>query len=681
MKNNDNILVHAFRQIDGYLMGYDVFISYTWNGGRLYAEKLADKLRVKGYRCFLDSAEYQVGDDLNRDARRAVSWSSALAIVVTKTALCSKHVRKEIDLFDSVDKPVVPIDVDNTMYQKMVGEDGEVSYTVSPIIKQVINNATVEDREKIQSTFTAISRENKLQINEENSSEPSESTVNLLSQRFDFTRKVLRRLRFIAATSAILIVLTILSIVSRNEAQNQRVIAESALSDAIGVANVITKQIDTKLVDVAGAENVRDELLDSSYKLLESLLIKSPENKNIELARGEVAQNQGGWYFRHQQLTFAKEKFEQALLIFENKTDRKSESSIERLIKIRLSLGRIALDLRDFVDAESQYQVVLELVKQLKSPAKIKEYMADFYYGIGDVQYRKAELDKAKKSHQHAERIRRELLEESADLNQTGYQNYLHNLSFSTDRLGHIFDQLSDTEEASRYHRESYSILKELLALQPGNAQYRRDFALSASRLGYDFQRKNQIKKALEYYIEAQIELENLVKLAPASKTYRYDWAIALSDLGDLYTTNREYELAMEYYNKSLKEIDFVINIDPENATFVGQKMVTINSLAEMYGQSGDVNSAYSQYQLALEVVDEKLKRWPDVPDQKFAKAIILENIVGLISSIKPAEASEYHQRSSAILTELVSLYPQDKRYIGMLKSLSTGKAVSKTNQ
>ena len=71
----------VFRWLDAYVMGYDVFVSYTWSDGRTYAENLVAALKKRKYRCFLDSSEYKVGTDLNRDAKRAVKLSSAAAIL------------------------------------------------------------------------------------------------------------------------------------------------------------------------------------------------------------------------------------------------------------------------------------------------------------------------------------------------------------------------------------------------------------------------------------------------------------------------------------------------------------------------------------------------------------------------------------------------------------------------
>ena len=657
--------VRFLRFLDGYLMGYDVFISYTWSDGREYADQLVNALNEKRYRCFLDSSEYKVGDDLSRDAQRAVKWSRALAIVVTERALRSKHVRKEIELFDLSAKPVVPIDVGDTLYQTEKGPNGEISYRISKTISHILSESTDEEQKQIKTTFELISRDRKLQINESKLNSPSGSTVDLLCERFDFTRKVSRRLRIIGATCIILIALVLVASWAWNEADKQRVKAEETLGDAIGVAKTITQEVDVELAEIPGAEVVRDRLLKSSHNMLESLLKKSPKNRKIEAVRGEVAQNQGSWHFRHRSLDIAKTKFEEALSIYSGFPENR-----DRLVRLLLNLGRTNRELRDLETAKQHYESASKLSMDLTDKKKKKAYEADALYGMGDILHDKAELEAALDTHMKAEALRRELVKELAHHRDAVYTEALLDLGASTDRIGHLHDQQRNLRRAKEYHNESYTISKELISLRPGNGQYRRDFALAASRLGYDFQREGDLAKSLQYYSEGEAELRSLVSLAPASKTYRYDWAIALSDLGDLSTLKKEFVTAKEYYQKSLVQVDQVIEVDPKNATVIGQKVVTLNSFAKMYKVSGNRPNALLFYNQALQLMNKKIQRWPNVPNQHYAKAIILKNIGDTLQSSKSKDSEAYFERSRQVLSELIKQYPHDLRYKHMLDSL-----------
>mgnify|MGYP001945732450 CR=1 FL=1 len=645
-----------------------MFISYTWKDGRTYAEALEKKLKDRRYRCFLDSSEYQAGDDLNRDARRAVKCSRALAIVVSEHALASKHVRKEISLFDLSQKPVVPIDIHNSLYEKASAPDGGFVYQVSSRYHKLCKNSDEKQRKEMAETFGLINRDVKLQIEEPQIEEPSSDTVHKLCERFNFTRSVSRRLRAIGVTCIILVLLAVLAIISRNEAELQRDHAEQNLAEAIGVAQTITEQIDHDLKDLPGAESVRDKLLGSAYDMLEDLLERAPEHPQIIAAQADAAINMGSWNFRHDRLAVAKKQFEEALEQYRENPAKKNGQ-----IQCLLNLGRTNRDLQLFDEARGNYDQVLALVTSSQPTRQEIHFKARALYGHGDLFHDQADLKQALEYHLEAEKLHRVLVESQPSPPEAKVHfDALLDLGSSLDRVAHLYDQGGDLDQALRYHIEIYKIANLLLSARPGNGQYRRDFALAASRLGYDFQRKGDLSKALRYYQEGESMLQSLVALAPGSKTYRYDWAIALTDLGDLYTTTEDYPDATKFYQESLRELDNVIKIDFKNPKFLGQKMVTVNSLAEMYKASGNLKEAIKQYESALEIADEKIRRWPNVPNQYYAKAVILNNMSEAFHKANPSASLEYRERACEELEKLVERYPNDQRYRSMLDSVES---------
>jgi WD40 repeat protein len=202
------VVPNIIRLLDAYLMGYDVFVSYAWLDGRRYAEKLVAALQANRYRCFLDSSEYQVGTDLSRDAQRAVRVSNSAAIVVTPASLQSRHVRREIELFDESDEPLVPIDINQTLHVRSVRADGTEKWIQSPAVSIILASVSAPEAAEILATIDRISRDKRIQISESQTDEPSQSTVDALCKRFSFSRRVTRRLRVISAACVILVLLT-----------------------------------------------------------------------------------------------------------------------------------------------------------------------------------------------------------------------------------------------------------------------------------------------------------------------------------------------------------------------------------------------------------------------------------------------------------------------------------------
>jgi WD40 repeat protein/tetratricopeptide (TPR) repeat protein len=224
------------RFLDAYLMGYDVFVSYSWRGSRKYAEKLVAALQANRYRCFLDSSDYQAGSDLNRDAQRAVRLSSSAAIVVTPVSLRSHHVRYEIELFNNSDKPLVPIDVNQTLYVRGLRADGVEEWTQSPAVTEILASASGAEGAAILTTLDHISRDKRIQICESQTDEPSQATVDALCKRFSFSRRVTRRLRVISAACLVLVLLTGIAGWLWSVATYQKGVAEDRFA-RISVAN------------------------------------------------------------------------------------------------------------------------------------------------------------------------------------------------------------------------------------------------------------------------------------------------------------------------------------------------------------------------------------------------------------------------------------------------------------
>lgn len=91
--------------------GYDFFISYAWKDGRQYAVSLRESLGSRGFRCFLDSEDYEKGTSWKSEGKRALKKAERLLLVVTPAAMQSEPVQTEVRVFRAVNRPVWPIDI------------------------------------------------------------------------------------------------------------------------------------------------------------------------------------------------------------------------------------------------------------------------------------------------------------------------------------------------------------------------------------------------------------------------------------------------------------------------------------------------------------------------------------------------------------------------------------------
>lgn len=99
------------------LTGHDIFISYKRGphprGESLFASTLAEELRRRRFRVFLDVDEPTAGDVLPRALTHALTLSRALVLVATPESLRAPWVASEIEIFlGFAGRDVIPLDVD-----------------------------------------------------------------------------------------------------------------------------------------------------------------------------------------------------------------------------------------------------------------------------------------------------------------------------------------------------------------------------------------------------------------------------------------------------------------------------------------------------------------------------------------------------------------------------------------
>ena len=98
------------RRLAHRVWGYDYFISYHWESGGRYAVALAQRLLDRGFDCFLDRADYAMGDDWKLQGERALRHTQRLVLIATREAVAqSSPVAREVEIFTERSNHVIPI--------------------------------------------------------------------------------------------------------------------------------------------------------------------------------------------------------------------------------------------------------------------------------------------------------------------------------------------------------------------------------------------------------------------------------------------------------------------------------------------------------------------------------------------------------------------------------------------
>jgi hypothetical protein len=123
-------MLRALRKL---LLGYDVFISYAFAGGRRYAHALERQLTGLDFACFIDSEELPLGEGLRPSLARAIRRSRVLLLVGTRNALTAPYVDVELGAALALRRAVIPIDVDGIRKTERWPELVDVPWLEEPL--------------------------------------------------------------------------------------------------------------------------------------------------------------------------------------------------------------------------------------------------------------------------------------------------------------------------------------------------------------------------------------------------------------------------------------------------------------------------------------------------------------------------------------------------------------------
>ena len=105
----------GWRRVYRFYFGADFFVTYARSDAVAYAAALGNRLLDEGYTCFVDQWHPVADSEIPPAIRRALVHASTQVIVATPAAAASGPVAQEVALFARTGRPMVPIDVDQSL--------------------------------------------------------------------------------------------------------------------------------------------------------------------------------------------------------------------------------------------------------------------------------------------------------------------------------------------------------------------------------------------------------------------------------------------------------------------------------------------------------------------------------------------------------------------------------------
>jgi len=196
------------RRFVRFLWGYDFFVSYQWASGGTYAVSLAERLRDRGYDCFLDRAEFAAGDDWRTEAQQALRHTNRLVIIATRDAIAhSQPVRHELEVFTNRSNRVIPI-----VFGKRFSDEERRAFPTLALVPPV--------------TVDVIEDHSRLEVG------PSNQAIDELIQAHRLLKRRTLRSSITATALIVLAVAATTATVFWRTAERQRTIAEEAFLES-----------------------------------------------------------------------------------------------------------------------------------------------------------------------------------------------------------------------------------------------------------------------------------------------------------------------------------------------------------------------------------------------------------------------------------------------------------------
>lgn len=175
------------RRLLDLIFGYDLFISYAWADGGLYAAALAERLEAEGFDVFLDRDDYTPGDDWKVVGGWTLRRTGQLILVGSPLALHSDPVLRELRIFRRTGRRIIPIDFGGSLESPPTATN----------LSRLITSRHIAIRESAERLAAG----------------PSDQALAAVRRGFNLVRQDRKRLRFLAGASGVMAFLAGLAMV------------------------------------------------------------------------------------------------------------------------------------------------------------------------------------------------------------------------------------------------------------------------------------------------------------------------------------------------------------------------------------------------------------------------------------------------------------------------------------
>ncbi len=258
--------------------------------------------------------------------------------------------------------------------------------------------------------------------------------------------------------------------------------------------------------------------------------------------------------------------------------------------------------------------------------------------------------------YQRAKDIRDELLKAIPD-----DPELLQELSFSYDKIGHVYGRTGKTSEALDFYRESLRIRKGLVT---GDVQSRRRYASALLNVGSRLAKLGKHVEALEYYFESLELRKQLATENPDNQDLQLDIATAYLYIGGRYDAMCNEEDALMYYQQAHRIRSEVFQSNPNNSEIYHDYSVSLYFVGRSYLRTGSVEEAIPILTQYLEIKRRLERNNPNLVLAKRNLASAFQILGDAYRLLEDWDQANENYRSLLSVIEPVAMeYPEDTQY------------------
>jgi tetratricopeptide (TPR) repeat protein len=135
----------------------------------------------------------------------------------------------------------------------------------------------------------------------------------------------------------------------------------------------------------------------------------------------------------------------------------------------------------------------------------------------------------------------------------------------SSKRVGNVFFDQQNFDEAIKAYRKSLAIQERLVAADPDNTEWQHDAAASYNSIGRVLQKQGLLDEAVAAYRHGLDIFEHLTKLDPTNTLWQFRLAVTYMWLGDGLVEQNKFEEALQDYRDSLAILQRLASHDLRN--------------------------------------------------------------------------------------------------------------------